>query len=671
MKRLLSILGLTLAFGSAFGQTPRVVDADKITRTSSTRNFIRNPDGQYDAQFVTVSNATATRSTTTPLGEAGTEWNVTITSANGTVDFTAAGATTANLGSAFCEAGVEVRGFQATSKLQVVDGSTVLGEVLIGAQTTRRSVSIPFQCPTDPSALKVRLTDTATLAATNEVSGVYLGKARNVQNVSQAEHVGTLNYAAATNCQWTNAFTATAPGSFAADTDCATPTVTGSLTAPATKIPGFTFTAKPGRYQISVAGQVIATRAAAGENICVRLTDGTNTSNIQCLYSEVAGATNIAIGSGLIFGELEYSSTQTVTVQLQAGNNGSSAQVDARSLPLRFTVYRVPNATQLAVTPSAQNVWGGAKFAGTGFVTAYTGATKAIPNNASFASPTLFGSAQVASSTCGVSSNDLAVCIPSLPAGTYRVLVNLSARVTQATSDTSCFYEVTLGGQVVTGAELRAVASGEISNAMTLSGIVTIPASLTNASSAVRYKRELGGGSCGIVVDTSERFPTIEFSSMQMNAQPVFVQSPVRAAQTGTAPLTGEVGEPVSFTSRTVTTSASSTWTANSTPLITLSPGAWLVYGTYAFAASTFTANAVAAQISTNLNNDVTGAVAYAQTVSAQNASASNGFELPLAQRSIVFVPSGTTQSLYAKAFTEDSTHSVVFSGFAIRLFDR
>lgn len=348
MKRILAILGLTLAAGVASAQTPRIVDADKITRTSSTRNFIRNPDAQYDAQFVTVSNATATRSTTTPLGEAGTEWNVTITSANGTVDFTAAGATTANLGGASCEAALDVRGFQATSKLQVMDGSTVLGEVAIGVQATRRTVSIPFTCPADPSNLKVRLTDTSTLVATNEAAGVYLGKARNVQNVSQAEHVGSWELPGASACQFQLA--TTSYNQFNADGDCGTPVVTGGVSAPQGKRPWLTIAnGRPGVYYVVFSGRMFKS-TTTDSNAYFRLAETTQKGAEISVYQ---AAVEVG-GGGTLAGTFTYTSTQQIDLWVEARVDNASAiaqMLNSAGGKMRFDVYRYPLSTQLAVTP--------------------------------------------------------------------------------------------------------------------------------------------------------------------------------------------------------------------------------------------------------------------------------------------------------------------------------
>lgn len=568
-RTFLAFLLAALVAMPAAAQSTRILDGSYVTKYGRFRNFVINPDAQVNNASVTATNATASRGTTTPVSENGTtEFNVTITSANGTVDFLASGATQAILGGQLCEVGFRGRGFQSTSAIQAFDGTNVLASYTFGILSSTQDVSVPFPCPTDPSNIRVRITDTSTLSGTNEIAGVYFGKARNVQNVSQAEHVGTLNYAAATNCQWTNAFTATAPGSFAADTDCATPTVTGSLTAPATKIPGFTFTARPGRYQIFVAGQVIATRAAAGENICARVTDGTNTSNIQCLYSEIAGATNIAIGSGLILGELEYSSTQTVTVQLQAGNNGSSAQVDARSLPLRFTVYRVPNATQLAVTPENQNVWGAVQFSASSATVANTASTWTTFNNAAFGSGNgtyLGGATALSTGTCGT-TNDLGVCLSNLPAGQYRVTFNGVMYADFSAAKTICAYSITDGTSRTGSGQATAGVSGAEDSISSMSGVFNYTSAQSTAAFRLQSSRLAGSGACNVVISNSsnsERTPAFIVERINTRiTQPIFIQSPVRAAGTSTAPLSTEIGYPLDTESGATVTTLSNAYTA-------------------------------------------------------------------------------------------------------------
>jgi hypothetical protein len=562
MKRFLStLLGLTLAATTANAQTPRVLDGDKVSRVGSFRNYIRNPDAMLSASTgITLSNATATRSTTTPLGETGTEFNVTITSANGTVDFLTSGATTANLGGASCEVAARVRGFQATSKLQAHDGTNVLASVDIGVQAAAREVVLNFPCPSDPSALRGRITDTSTLAGTNEVAGTYLGKARNIGDAANITSWTTVpSYVAITN-GGTGTQTTVVEQARVGDTGWFRVSYSASAAGSGTGNI-FSFTIPPGlTIDTAKLSNVSNQQSAVGSGFFVSGVTGTRT----------ALSARVTIGSN---------------TQVRFPFNGltrdmSSADFDANGnvgFLISLPIANWPTASS-AVTPANQNVWGGARFVASPQYVSTTSSTKTILNNSAFSAPTLFGTATAASSTCGLTTNDIGLCIPSLPAGTYRVVANTVARATTAAN---CQYDLTLGGQIVTGAELQAQATSETSNIATISGLVTITSALANTSSTIRVARNSGSGNCGVVVDNgtnAEKYPTIEFSPVQSNVSPVFIQSPVRAAQTGVAAGVGEVGRtlPATLTNQTATrATAGAAYTNITAAGITAPAGCW------------------------------------------------------------------------------------------------
>lgn len=330
MRQLLSVFLTVLLFTQgAFAQTARIGDFDSITRVSSYRNYIANPSAQYNEVIGrTLSNATATRSTTTPIGEGGSEWNVTVTSANGTIDFTNSGATTANLGGANCEATADVRGFQATSKIQIYDGTNVLYTDTFGAKTNRTQVGfIGFPCPADPSTLRIRITDTATLSGTNEIANVYLGKSRNIGDAgissAWATYTPTITNLGPTGTVTTNArwrrigdslqfnadFTQTANFS----------TVTGTITVDPVSALGLTVDTSKLVTSASGFGNVPGEVSAIGYN---------------------AGETHV--------GRIEMSSTSTTAIRF-AGEDGSGTWTTSGAVPGTFAVNTL-NAIRVSAT---------------------------------------------------------------------------------------------------------------------------------------------------------------------------------------------------------------------------------------------------------------------------------------------------------------------------------
>jgi hypothetical protein len=137
-----------------------------------------------------------------------------------------------------------------------------------------------------------------------------------------AQHVfGTLTWGGQSNCIWSNA--SSGWNNYAADTDCAAPTTTGALSAPATNVPGFKVASLPkGKYLIIASGFMDST----GNITCVwRLHDGTNAA---VGFVGFDGGTYPAHS---LTGLLTVSSNQTnVTVQIQ--NNNVSAASACRLL---------------------------------------------------------------------------------------------------------------------------------------------------------------------------------------------------------------------------------------------------------------------------------------------------------------------------------------------------
>lgn len=131
--------------------------------------------------------------------------------------------------------------------------------------------------------------------------------------------VGALTYAGTSNCQWSTTSASTA--NFAADTDCPTAVVTGSASAPGTKIPGAVFSNLPaGKYKITAIGSFHTSFTTSTTTCVYSLSDGTNT---------IGGATgNSTSGAADTFfsalsGVVTYSSFQSsVTWQAQGKRSG-------------------------------------------------------------------------------------------------------------------------------------------------------------------------------------------------------------------------------------------------------------------------------------------------------------------------------------------------------------
>jgi hypothetical protein len=133
---------------------------------------------------------------------------------------------------------------------------------------------------------------------------------------NQAPSWGTLKYAATSNCFWSHStagFT-----SFAADTDCATPTVAGNATASGTKIPGFVVSNLPaGTYKVTAIGQFEQGGSSVTSPRCGwQIWDGTNSGGSSRSGNTVA---NEASNDTSLHGVFTYSAVQpSLTFQIRA-----------------------------------------------------------------------------------------------------------------------------------------------------------------------------------------------------------------------------------------------------------------------------------------------------------------------------------------------------------------
>jgi len=216
-------------------------------------------------------------------------------------------------------------------------------------------VIVPFIMDGTSNGYKIYSTGTSAFTADE----VFVGKAAPFQGVSGARLVGTLKYAAATNCQWSSSsgsFT-----DFSQDTDCSTPTVTGSLSARLTKIPGFTINNAPaGVYRI-LANGFISRQVNNGE-CSYRFNDGTNSSQ-----TGIIGGVATGNFMPMFEGQIELSTNQsTWNVSLQSlsmgATNGCYIETDTAGEDLTFSVYYFPPESKIYSQASQDTSWQACTF---------------------------------------------------------------------------------------------------------------------------------------------------------------------------------------------------------------------------------------------------------------------------------------------------------------------
>lgn len=356
-------------------------------------NILPNGGAEKGTAYVTASAGTFTTSTTAAnisSGRRSFSWDASATSQ--TLDFT--GATNiggsnvlpAGLQGQNCEASFWYKGggtadirywVEDTSATFVYGYSANTPQwVISSASAGFTFVRMNFACPSASTMLRIRFQAQGN-AAVLYLDDVYLGRASNVGTVSQVKQLGTLNYAPAANCAWTRTGGGSDSfGSFSADSDCATPTLTAGsvLSAPGTKIPAVTYPNAPaGTYRVYTRFSGFKQGSGTG-SISFRVNDGSLNGNGQQFYPDTAQYTT----PFTTMQEFTYSSAGNRTWEVQGltTNTSNSVVITAQgvsdvSTGLYLSVDYYPPASQQAINVNNPNYtdWTPYTAAFTGFGT--------------------------------------------------------------------------------------------------------------------------------------------------------------------------------------------------------------------------------------------------------------------------------------------------------------
>lgn len=166
---------------------------------------------------------------------------------------------------------------------------------------------------------------------------------------------GWLKYAGTASCQWSTSSASMA--AFAADTDCATPTVSGNVTAPGTKIPGFVVTnLPPGKYKVEARSSFAAQQSTSGNAGCsYEIYDGTNSGSGAVLGDLVSAGRDYG---NVVSGNFEYTSKQSsVTFQVRGklitGNGTCDIVANATNADFEIVLIPLSQALPRPFIPSS------------------------------------------------------------------------------------------------------------------------------------------------------------------------------------------------------------------------------------------------------------------------------------------------------------------------------
>ena len=538
-RKLLTYLtvGTAAVIPFAGAQNPTILQGSYISNVFGNSNFVLNPNAQTNIANVTTVTATVARSTTTPL-VATSEFTVAIGTANGTATW-ATRAFDAGMKNNNCEARFTYRGFAATSKVHIKQGANTVASLTLTPATDPRIASINFPCGDLSNPTTFQVTDTAILAGTNEIGGIYVGLATNRANVAQAEFVGSLTV---TGCS-TQYMTPVSTSSFSTAWSGTSPTgciytATGNLEAPTnTAKPGFKLKYdRAGTYFVHVEGTVgLGINTGAGSAGHLRIQNGSINSGESYLGDSTA---TTSLYTGGFKATLNYTTTGDPLFYFAAKTGTNVFNVyGITSLPLSISVYRFPSSSELVVTPERQNTFAGLKGVASGPTNLVTSAAWTKLTSGTTLTRTTFGKAKVET------NNDYSITIENMPVGSYYITATgiFGVDSSASGSGTACYFAIAdsaTGGPQIASMQQQATGDSSLVSqtvlASTMGGVYT-NSSVANKTFYLQSYRGGGGGNCYAFSDSNRPLTITVIPLDQPSNSALYVQGPVLGAQTGAA----------------------------------------------------------------------------------------------------------------------------------------
>jgi len=522
MKKILLALLTTTAWAISSGDKATFSNKYNDGRNPDAINYIKNPSCLRNAVNVTGTNTTPSRNTTTPLTSIA-DCQSTLDSATDTIDWATA-TLDRNLKNGNCEVGIRYKltlGSGNTIQLQArINSATVASADLVTSDNGTAVVNFPCGDLSNAPSLRIAQTAGSSSQAIN-VANVYLGAARNIGTVAQAQLYGTWNMANQASCSFSitqNAFT----NNYSSNASCPTPTVTGSVSAAPGKIPGISVSG-PGRYLVYAQG-----RGASNvtNSLCgFRLSDGTTTQGNSPAYSN-AGISHSNLS---LMGSFEYNDNTARTIQIQGAWSVTSGACniwnDQVTDNLQFIVYRFPSSSEIAVRNGQTPAWGATTW-GPNVASAsddITGSSYETFSNANFATRTNYGSA-----TTGASTSDLSLKIPNLPAGTYQVFA-IGHLIVSVGSDATCAFKITDGTNNIGPIEVR---TSSVGNASTIGSVITYT-SQADRTFSIQARAVSASPTCRASADSADKQITLAVLPVGMSLPAPILVGSVTSNSTG------------------------------------------------------------------------------------------------------------------------------------------
>lgn len=370
------LLGLVL--GNLAHAQLTVGSFDKIESHSIVKSFVKNPSCLKNTNNITVSAGAKARLATGGLDNGySCQWNP--TASTQTLKFDSKVFDTA-LKYKECYSSFYYKGDASLVKAYIKVGSNkITSDIQLANATDSKLVELNYNCGDLSSTPEIYLEATGDAANVEYVVNAH-GVAQNIAQLSQAELVGTITWAKTAACAWSlqNA----SFSNFTADADCPTPTVTGNIAAPATKVPGFTLTnRKVGNYYVVAQGAFLQYGGNQSRH-GYRFSNGTLNTNENTIA--IGGASG-SLPLGSISGS--FSSTSALgsdAWQIQAYSPATDTiSIDPSLSDLSIQVYYFPSVVDKAIKIGTEawkvdaNIGGSNVTLSSSSISTYTEATNA------------------------------------------------------------------------------------------------------------------------------------------------------------------------------------------------------------------------------------------------------------------------------------------------------
>lgn len=332
------------------GQVP-VYDSTQTTgigySNHQNKNLLTNPSFEYATPGSSWNGPGLTISSSSDFTDGKQSGSVTLSSNSGNI-IDQQPTLTQDLSTSNLEFSIWVKTSVSGIQVCAVENSTVVGTCQnVSTLNKWGQYTINYPGVAASGSVGIRLVASSVVSGTVLFDDAYVGPARNVGTVAQAQLIGQLKI---TGCAAGWSTTSATMASFSTQTGCSYSATAGtSGTAPATNIPGISFSSlAPGTYVLKYEGTIGSTYSSASGNSTFQFWDGTNTSPESSLIGNANSAASIY--SGGIQQTITYSTPQsnvTLSIRGLSSVTGVQAQVfGTTAFPGVISVYYFPSQSQ-------------------------------------------------------------------------------------------------------------------------------------------------------------------------------------------------------------------------------------------------------------------------------------------------------------------------------------